>query len=171
MRILYDSKLPQYKTPFGTLTPDETCTLSIYIPASVQTASVQCCLRCEDNFPAWDVPMEFKMKKGAYEVFQGKLSIAAPGLFFYYFQIFKKDGSSFRLFKQGNDTNMEDGGMWQLSCIPKDFKTPEWAQGATIYQIFPDRFSRQKLILRKVTVKKSTSNRNYKFQNNIAVLF
>ena len=142
MRILYDSKLPQYKTPFGTLKPDESCTLSISIPASVETASVQCCLRREDNFPAWDVPMEFKEKKGPYEIFQGKFSVAYPGLFFYFFRIFKKDGSSFRLFKQGNDTNMEEGGMWQLCCIPQDFTTPQWAQGATIYQIFPDRFCR-----------------------------
>ena len=142
MRILFDSKKPQFKTPFGTLVPDQVCTLNIHIPADVQTVRVQCCLRCEDNFPAWDVPMEFKMKKGAYEVYQGRLSIAEPGLFFYYFQIFKRDGSSFRLFKQGDDTNMEEGGMWQLGCVPKDFTTPQWAQGATIYQIFPDRFCR-----------------------------
>ena len=35
---------------------------------------------------------------------------------------------------------MEAGDCWQLSCIPADFTTPDWAKGATIYQIFPDRF-------------------------------
>lgn len=142
MRILFDSKQSQFKTPFGTLVPDETCTLAVHIPASVQTCAVSCCLRCEDDFPAWDVPLNFKMKKGAYEIWEGKFSIAEPGLFYYFFRIHKKDGSSFRLFKQGDDTNMEEGGMWQLSCVPKDFTTPQWAQGATIYQIFPDRFCR-----------------------------
>ena len=142
MRILFDSKQSQFKTPFGTLVPDETCTLAIHIPSSVQTCAVSCCLRCEDDFPAWDVPMSFKMKKGAYEIWEGKFSITEPGLFYYFFRIHKKDGSSFRLFKQGDDTNMEEGGMWQLSCVPKDFTTPQWAQGATIYQIFPDRFCR-----------------------------
>ena len=29
MRILYDSKQPQFKTPFGTLTPGQVCTLHI----------------------------------------------------------------------------------------------------------------------------------------------
>ena len=35
---------------------------------------------------------------------------------------------------------MEAGDLWQLSCVPADFTTPDWAKGATIYQIFPDRF-------------------------------
>ena len=30
--------------------------------------------------------------------------------------------------------------MWQISCIPADFTTPDWAKGAVIYQLFPDRF-------------------------------
>ena len=79
------------------------------------------------------------MKKGAYDVFEGQFSIPCPGLFFYYFVI-DTHGGSFRLFKQGDDTNMEAGDLWQLSCIPADFTTPDWAKGATIYQVFPDRF-------------------------------
>ncbi len=35
MRILYDSKQLHHKTPFGTLTPGESCTLCIHIPATV----------------------------------------------------------------------------------------------------------------------------------------
>ena len=35
---------------------------------------------------------------------------------------------------------MEAGDLWQLSCVPADFITPDWAKGATIYQVFPDRF-------------------------------
>ena len=31
MRILFDSQQTQYKTPFGTLTPEENCTLKIHI--------------------------------------------------------------------------------------------------------------------------------------------
>ena len=31
MRILYDSKNLKHKTPFGTLKPDEKCTMTIYI--------------------------------------------------------------------------------------------------------------------------------------------
>ncbi len=139
MRILFDSKQPQFKTPFGTLTPEESCTLHIHIPASVQAAGVSCVLLHEYGAVAQTVPMTYKMKKGAYDIFQGKFSLAEPGLYFYHFHIDARSGG-FDLYKAGDDTNMEAGDLWQLSCIPADFHTPDWAKGATIYQVFPDRF-------------------------------
>ena len=140
MRILYDSKLPQYKTPFGTLTPNETCTLHIHIPCSVRTTGVVCLLCYEDGrTTAQEISLYKERVKGAYDVWSGSFSIPDIGLYFYYFLISNPDGT-FRLFKQGDDTNMEAGDLWQVSCVPADFHTPDWAKGATIYQIFPDRF-------------------------------
>ena len=140
MRILFDSKNPQYKTPFGTLTPGQECTLNIHIPSAVQTTRVVCHLNYADGGEAQQVEFEFKMKKGPYEHYQARFSIPETGLYFYYFVIHHRTGS-FRLFKQGDDTNMEAGDLWQVSCCPADFETPEWARGATIYQLFPDRFN------------------------------
>lgn len=139
MRILYDSKQLAYKDPFGTLTPGQTCRLNIHIPATVNTTAVTCHLLREDNSPCADFSLTFTAKKSLYEIFSGEMIIDEPGLYFYYFRIDKQDGS-FRLFKQGNDTNMEAGDLWQISCVPADFTTPDWAKGAIIYQIFPDRF-------------------------------
>jgi len=140
MRILFDSKNPQFKTPFGTLIPNQECTLNIHIPATVQTTRVVCHLSYEDGREARQIGFEFKMKKGPYESYQATFSIPETGLYFYYFVIHHRTGS-FRLFKQGDDTNMEAGDLWQLSCCPADFETPDWAKGATIYQVFPDRFN------------------------------
>ena len=139
MRILFDSKDLSYKDPFGTLTPGQSCTFNIHIPASVGTTAVKCIFLWDDGSFAYEFPMTYAMKKGAYERFQCKISLPHTGLYFYYFQVFKKEGS-FRLFKQGDQTNMEAGDYWQLSCVPADFTTPDWAKGATIYQVFPDRF-------------------------------
>ena len=139
MRILFDSKLPQYKTPFGTLVPGQECTLNIHIPAAVQTTHVVCHFQYEDGREAQPVTLDFNTKKGPYEIYQGKFSLENTGLYFYYFVIHHRSGS-FRLFRQGDDTNMEAGDRWQLSVCPADFETPDWAKGATIYQIFPDRF-------------------------------
>ena len=139
MRILFDSKLLQFKDPFGTLTPGQPCTLHIHIPSTVQTTAVECIVNHENGSHAQTAGLSFAMKKGAYDIFQGKFSIPETGLYFYYFRIHTPNGS-FRLFKQGNDTNMEAGGLWQVSCVPADFTTPDWAKGATIYQLFPDRF-------------------------------
>ena len=41
MRILFDSKQPQYKTPFGTVTPEEVCTLNIHVPSTVGATGVE----------------------------------------------------------------------------------------------------------------------------------
>jgi len=139
MRILYDSKQTQFKSPFGTLTPGQTCTLQIHIPTSVQATSVTLNLLHQDNSPAQTAELTFAEAKGAYHIFRGEFSIPNTGLYFYYFYIHKADGG-FRLFKQGDDTNMEAGTLWQVSCIPTDFHTPDWAKGAIIYQVFPDRF-------------------------------
>ena len=139
MRILFDSKQLTFKDPFGTLVPDQSCTLNIHVPSSVQAVGVTCIVNHEDASEAFSFPLTYKMKKGAYEIFQGKFSFSQTGLYFYYFRIDKRNGS-FRLYKQGDHTNMEAGDLWQVSCIPADFTTPDWAKGATIYQVFPDRF-------------------------------
>ena len=139
MRILFDSRQPMYKDPFGTLVPEQSCTLHIHIPSSVGAVHVQCEFKAENGRPVFSVPMVCIQQLGASDIFRGEFSIREPGLYFYFFRIHKKAGS-FRLFKQGEDTNMEAGDLWQVSCIPADFTTPDWAKGANIYQVFPDRF-------------------------------
>ena len=139
MRILFDSKDLQFKDPFGTLTPGQDCTLTIHIPATVGAFRVECVISHEDGSHAMTVPLSLAQEQGWYQHFRGSFSFAQPGLYFYYFYIVGSTGG-FRLFKLGDDTNMEAGDCWQVSCVPKDFVTPEWARGATIYQVFPDRF-------------------------------
>ena len=139
MRILFDSKLPVFKDPFGTLVPGQICKLHIHIPETVPTTKVECILCYQDGALAQAVPMTLSHKNGAYEVYGGEVSIKDPGLYFYHFYITTRDGG-FRLFKYGDDTNMEAGAQWQISCVPADFHTPDWSKGAVIYQVFPDRF-------------------------------
>ena len=139
MRILYDSKLLAHKDPFGTLIPGQSCKLTVLVPASVRATALSCRLLCQDHSPFQTVHMEKTGVRGPYEVFTGELSFRNTGLYFYYFFVHDNTGG-FRLFKQGDDTNMEAGDLWQVSCVPADFTTPDWAKGALIYQVFPDRF-------------------------------
>ncbi len=141
MRILFDSKKAIYKTPFGTLSVGQECTLHIHIPADVGAVKSECILTPDDGGEAVRVLMTCTEKRGGYDIFSGSFSLEKPALYFYYFVITKKEGS-FRLFKYGDDTNMEAGDLWQLTCTPADFTTPDWAKGAVIYQLFPDRFYR-----------------------------
>ena len=139
MRILYDSKLLAHKDPFGTLTPGQRCKLTIHVPSAVQATRVVCLVQRENGEPYGEFTLKKRMKKGPYEFFSGEFTLEERGLYFYYFHVIQKNGG-FRLFKQGDDTNMEEGDLWQVSVIPDDFTTPDWAKGAIIYQIFPDRF-------------------------------
>ena len=141
MRILFDSRKQLYKAPFGCVKPEETCTLHIAIPQRVGTTAVFCKLCREDGSGYRDVAFSFLEDRELYQIWQCAFSVPEPGLFFYYFTVTGNTGT-FRLFKQGDDTNMEAGDLWQLSCIPGSFTTPDWAKGAVIYQVFPDRFAR-----------------------------
>ena len=139
MRILYDSKKLCHKAPFGTLTPGQTCDLQIHVPMTVGAVRVDCCIGTREGEKVLTVPMTLAEQRGAYGVYRGSFSLEKCGLYFYFFRVHKTD-SSFRLYKVGDQTNMESGDLWQVSCVPQDFTTPDWAKGAVIYQVFPDRF-------------------------------
>lgn len=139
MRILFCSRDPRHKNPTGTLTPGEDCRLRLDIPASCQTREVSCQFEQENGRPAFSAALALSRTEGPYEIYEGSFQIPEPGLLFYYFRITTAN-ESFSLFRQGDDTNMETGDRWQVSCIPADFVTPDWAKGAVMYQIFPDRF-------------------------------
>ena len=139
MRILYDSKNPIHKTPFGCVKQEEKCTIRIHIPSSCCATEVKLRFEREDGFEA-DFIMQKEFTENSYDIFKVELSLSECGLYFYYF-IIQTPGSSFKLLKFGtNDTNIEEGTKWQLTCYGKDYSTPVEFRGRVMYQIFPDRF-------------------------------
>lgn len=140
MRILYNSKDKYYKSPFGCLRQNELCSLRIKIPISCRTVSVCLCISDEEGFQM-TVPFRAEATDGDYEVYTTEFSLFSNGLFFYYFKITTQN-ESFDLFKQGDDTNIAVGDLWQLTCFDKDYDTPSDFKGRVMYQIFPDRFAK-----------------------------
>ncbi len=140
MRILYNSQTIYHKSPFGVLRPEELCVLRVKIPASIRTRRTELILSCDRTGQERAVELFRECTEGDYEVWRGEFSIAEPDLYFYWFVI-TTENECFRLFRQGeHDTNMEAGETWQLSCVSDAFPVPEWARGAVMYQIMPDRF-------------------------------
>ena len=140
MRILFDSKLSQFKTPFGMLLPGQGCRLRVDIPVSCRTVKAEVIFLQDDALTeAFRAPLAKAEANALYEAWSGEVSLPAAGLYFYYFFITTQN-EAFRLYKQGNDTNMEAGDLWQVSCVEDRFPAPEYAKGAVMYQIFPDRF-------------------------------
>ncbi len=74
-----------------------------------------------------------------------------PGLFWYSFIIYRKDGRTVRYGnaydKLGGEGAIYEKGepeSFQITIYDKNFTTPNYFHGANIYQIFPDRFWRGK---------------------------
>ena len=139
LRILYNSLDPAHKTPFGVLEPCEACTMTVAIPQSCQTTQAVLVLEQENGAPYREIECTLDRTEPPYEYYRVRFCMEAPGLFFYYFRIVTRN-ETFRLLKQGEDTNMEAGDKWQLSCVSRDYPVPAEFQGRVFYQIFPDRF-------------------------------
>ena len=69
-----------------------------------------------------------------------------PGLMWYDFIIYHTNGHTVRYGAPedglGGEGQAFDNGLhsWQITVYDPAYQTPEWLHGATIYQIFPDRF-------------------------------
>ncbi|MEA4965610.1 MAG: glycoside hydrolase family 13 protein [Oscillospiraceae bacterium] len=138
MRILFNSRDPQYKSPSGVLPEGRTCRLSLDIPQDVRAILVEVLL--EGDGRTLRFPLPYTTETGDYQRFSGEFTLPR-GIYFYSFYVHKREGG-FRLFKEGDGTNMEAGDRWQLSCVDVSATVPDWARGAVFYQIFPDRFHR-----------------------------
>lgn len=146
MRILYDSKQEKHKSPFGTVEENEECRITIHIPCSCKTVRAFLVIKSNDGF-LLQIPLKKLRTEDLYEHYGTSFSLFRRGLYFYYFKIETETGA-FSLYKYGeHDTNMEDGTLWQLSCIKKDLlPTDDFFSGAIYYQIFPDRFYKERLL-------------------------
>jgi len=112
--------------------------MTLFVPHTAGAVGVSLILEdCNEQF-CREVPFALTQQEGDYGHWQGSFTMDR-GLYFYWFRIYK-EGDAFRLFRQGNTTNMEQGDKWQLSFLPEDFTVPDYATGAVMYQILPDRF-------------------------------
>ena len=140
MRILFDSRNAAHKTPFGCIRTGQRCILRLLVPANCYATGVKLMLEDCENAPAGEYPFVKEEDRGdGYTAYRCEFAPEERGLYYYWFYVTKENGG-FRLFKQGSGTNMEAGDKWQLSVIPADFTTPDFARGAVMYQILPDRF-------------------------------
>lgn len=140
-RILYDSRSEEYKTPFGCVSEDEKCNISLDVPKSCPVKRIELIVEREDGL-SLTVPLVYQSDDNEKVRYSCTFSLYSAGLYFYYFR-FVTDISTFSLYRIGDhDTNMESGDKWQLTCLPKDYRAPEKFEGKVMYQIFPDRFNK-----------------------------
>ena len=70
------------------------------------------------------------------------ISYPESGLYYYHFTYETPFGTgNVFLRSAGCGKIAPEGNEWQQTVYKKDFKTPDWAKGGIMYQIFPDRFN------------------------------
>ncbi len=141
INVLYDSKSEDFKKPFGAVKNGEMVSFSIYVSTDMTLSSVRFICRKEGGEIA-SAQMTEERRQGEFAVYKKELSFDDIGLYFYRFEV-ETEKETF--FIGSNDGVAETDGFlpeWQLTVYDRTFKTPDWAKGSVMYQIFPDRFAK-----------------------------
>ena len=134
----------RYKDPFGAVAEDTK--VKFRIDTEIEYES--CTLRL---WTARQNELKFDMEyiDNGYEV---SVKIKEKGLNWYFFILKEANGREIYYGTKNGLTagegqvfyNTPNDNSFQITCYDKDFKVPEWFKGRIMYQIFPDRFNRNK---------------------------
>ncbi len=81
-----------------------------------------------------------KQNDETYAVFEGEVTLETSALYYYY--ISYKCNGVYRVLKRGDISQDQTVTKQECFKLSASFSAPEWAKGAIMYQIFPDRFYR-----------------------------
>ena len=87
MRILYDSKNLKFKSPFGPLKQNESCSIAVLIPQHCKTTSVYLVFKNHEFIEQKRFLMTKQGEKDLYEKYTCEFSLNQTGLYFYCFYI------------------------------------------------------------------------------------
>ena len=159
-RCRHASRLPEYRSPFGAR-PAGSC-VDIFFDCGEDTSNITFCYTYGlYSFSYHEEPMYRVASSYRYHV-----NLMLPdeaSLLFYWFRFTSKtqDGPKTLYYSAGWDSKDGEGAIYdtpprvgadedkypyayQITVFDKDFKTPDYMKGSMIYQIFPDRFARDR---------------------------
>lgn len=135
----FNSLFDGCKSPSGAVRQGETVTLTLFTPLEMDIQQPRLVF-FQDGCPIEYHIMEQTAQQEDYRCFSVSLQAGAPGLYFYYFDLWKDYTKVFRNSCGNGYLSWEEGDSWQITVYEKDFSTPDFLKGGVIYQIFPDRF-------------------------------
>ncbi len=89
-------------------------------------------------------PLGYKTNDESYAIFEGEITLKTSALYYYY--ISYECNGVYMLLKASNTDDRQSITKRECFKLSVNFKVPEWAKGAIMYQIFPDRFHRNKSV-------------------------
>ena len=140
--VRYNSRIEEYKTPFGGIKTGEESTYKIHILNSLNPNRVSMVVRTDGEAHSTYYSMHKIGCIDDFDIFSCSLQFDTPDLYFYRFEIETCEGIKFVGLKDGVATIGDWLDEWQLTVYNSDFTIPDWIKGGIMYQIFPDRFCR-----------------------------
>lgn len=142
--ILFDSRNPRCKTPFGALPTDDVATFRLFLPIAYQLSAPVLLMFQADR---WDSPERIEMRQegsdGICCAYKCIFYSPDPQLYFYLFEVQGPNGTM-RISRDqdgfGQLSGEGGGDMWQLTVYDRNMRTPDFLKRGVMYQIFPDRF-------------------------------
>ncbi len=153
--VIYNSRNKIYKHPFGGVKTDEYVEFNIDILNTIPSSEVYLVYHEDNSNESIYIYMDKILSYDNYNRFYCKAKFDISNLYFYHFEIKDNGLVKFVGIKDNISTIGEWLPEWQLTVFDKDFDTPSWVKGATMYQIFPDRFAKSE----KFRPKKSKNER------------
>lgn len=138
---IFDSKLTEYKSPFGAVPSNSPVTFRIKLPKNIAPEFV-CLVLHADGEEDKEIPMELVEYTANENIYTTVIVPTEPKLYFYSFS-FLAEGrrSTVRAdqYKIGQ-IDRPDCYAWQLTIYDRNMQAPACFGRGIIYQIFPDRF-------------------------------
>lgn len=141
--IKYNSRLEEYKKPYGATPVGSAINFSIKINKNVAT-QVKMIIGTKNGTLVKDMN-----KNGSYPDKSDRWTTTYTpkeiGTYSYYFVVsngsdVKAYGDDDGYFGEGKAANIGEVKTYEFNVQTKNFKTPDWLKNGVIYQIFPDRF-------------------------------
>lgn len=138
--MIYDSRDPGYKYPYGAVPSGTEIALRISPPRSLGVGRAVLCANFEASSADYEIPMEWKELRRGNDIYGISLETGEyVGLIWYYFKIECADGTLY-LDKSGCSGHF--GERMQITVYDPSFRQISWFGEGVVYQIFPDRFCR-----------------------------
>lgn len=140
--VPFNSRDFRHKSIFGSIAAGDSLRLCVLMPRNFGCQKVTLVIHKDNEDTVYRDMYWCGMNGDSEEWWDITLTIESEGLYFYHFTYETPFGkSNIFLRSAGLGEFAPDGSEWQQTVYKKGYKTPDWAKGGIMYQIFPDRFN------------------------------
>ncbi len=140
--VPFNSRDAHHKSIFGSIAAGDSLRLCVLMPRNFGCQKVALVMHKDGESTVYRDMYWCGMNGDNEEWWDITLKIETSGLYFYHFTYETAFGKgNIFLRSSGIGEFAPTGKEWQQTVYEKDYKTPDWAKGGIMYQIFPDRFN------------------------------